>query len=260
MRWGSKEDERNAYLNVELMLALVHQNPICVEKNAQWVLVFIPWAVEARPNFLLPAWSLIGQLAARIYLLWSDTSFPSLFLALKISTLSLSLSRFSHSQEHSSPRINTGLLTCSTPPLPAPSRFEMSTTHRASTLLACLSRPGPSRLAKQLKPCQACAEHLRHASTSTESVEASEDAEPADASPSAGESSTTRGQGYDAWLRSVGRQYKDSPTNGPNWLGGHVVSLSPALFSCPTLTNPLCVQSPTLRTRHSVHRLRSRTR
>lgn len=131
-------------------------------------------------------------------------------------------------------RINTAPPSFSTSPCPAPPRFEMSTTHRASTLLACLSRPGPSRLAKQLKPCQACAEHLRYASTSADSVEASEDAEPVAAPTSAGEGVTARGQGYDAWLRSVGRRYKDSPTNGPNWLGGHVVSFSSSYLSFST--------------------------
>ncbi|KAJ9118188.1 hypothetical protein QFC22_004092 [Naganishia vaughanmartiniae] len=126
----------------------------------------------------------------------------------------------------------------------------MSTTSRASTtLLACLSRPGPSRLAKQLKPCQACAKHLRHASTtSTESVEVSQDAEPVDApstssssSSSAAEGATVRGgQGYDAWLRSVGRQYKDQPTNGPNWLGGHVpYPTNPTFRPPPPLSDTL---------------------
>ncbi|KAJ9099789.1 hypothetical protein QFC21_003787 [Naganishia friedmannii] len=116
----------------------------------------------------------------------------------------------------------------------------MSTTHRASTLLACLSRPGPSRLAKQLKPCQACAEHLRHASTSTAEAVASEDAEPAAAPSSTSEGATVRGQGYDSWLRSVGRQYKDQPTNGPNWLGGHVpYPTNPTFRPPPPLSDTL---------------------
>ncbi|KAJ9091569.1 hypothetical protein QFC19_009025 [Naganishia cerealis] len=113
-----------------------------------------------------------------------------------------------------------------------------------TSLLACLSRPGPSRLAKRLVPCQACVEHIRHASST--SAEAANDVDPeadiaaSTVSDSAQSSPTIRGQGYDSWLQSVGRQYKDAPTNGPNWLGGHVpYPTNPTFRPPPPLSDTL---------------------
>ena len=105
-------------------------------------------------------------------------------------------------------------------------------TSATSSLFQCLSRPGPSRLAARLQPCSSCAKHIRHASTSasepsTES-NVTEESAVLDAQENSGPSRTApafQGKGYDNWLRSVGRQFKDAPTNGPNWLGGNVVRL-----------------------------------
>lgn len=100
----------------------------------------------------------------------------------------------------------------------------------STSLLQCLSRPGPSRLASRLQPCSACAQQLRQASSSTTEAASTSDAVGSDADVVATENAAhaaapVKGQGYDTWLRSVGRQYKDAPTSGPNWLGGHVVRL-----------------------------------
>lgn len=109
-------------------------------------------------------------------------------------------------------------------------------TSSTNSFLQCLSRPGPSRLASRLQPCSACARQIRQASSSTaEPASATEDVGDVDAELVAARQSTAqtaapvKGQGYDTWLRSVGRQFKDAPSSGPNWLGGHVVCRFPFL-------------------------------
>jgi len=122
----------------------------------------------------------------------------------------------------------------------------------SSALLQCLSRPGPSRLARSL-PCASC---RRAASTNVESepiTPGSPQAETAllGSTPSASESTEQRATneaagenrsrggfggsrndgrvrpdapGYENWLKSVGAIYREPPSNGPNWLGREVVS------------------------------------
>lgn len=109
-----------------------------------------------------------------------------------------------------------------------------SSSRSSALLLRCLSRPGPSRLASRQSPCQVC---LREASTSSSSSSTSSDSAHA-ASQTDGEAEVARPErrapasvdGYDSWLRSVGIKYRDAPVNGPNWLGGEVVSCLPR---CP---------------------------
>lgn len=134
-------------------------------------------------------------------------------------------------------------------------------TSSTTSFLQCLSRPGPSRLASRLQPCSACARQLRQASSSTtESASTSEAVGDNDADVITARESTAqaaapvKGQGYDTWLRSVGRQYKDAPSSGPNWLGGHVVCSSPLPLSCIVLISS---RSPTQQIRLSVRRRRS---
>ena len=128
----------------------------------------------------------------------------------------------------------------------------------SSALLQCLSRPGPSRLARSL-PCASC---RRAASTNVESepiTPGSLQAETAllGSTPSSPESTEQRATndsagetrprggfgagrndgrvrpdapGYENWLKSVGAVYREPPSNGPNWLGKEVVS---TLISIP---------------------------
>lgn len=122
-------------------------------------------------------------------------------------------------------------------------------TSAASSLFQCLSRPGPSRLAARLQPCSSCAKHIRHASSSASEPstdsDAAEELAVLDAPENSGPSRSapaSQGKGYDNWLRSVGRQFKDAPNNGPNWLGGNVVStvshVHPFLLICRTAAIP----------------------
>jgi hypothetical protein len=131
-------------------------------------------------------------------------------------------------------------------------------TSATSSLFQCLSRPGPSRLAARLQPCSSCAKHIRHASSastessSTESdVAAQNDADVIDAQQSVSSQRSApaaQGKGYDSWLRSVGRQFKDAPTSGPNWLGGNVVCLLlQALCSLLTIHHQPYPTNPTFR-------------
>lgn len=134
-------------------------------------------------------------------------------------------------------------------------------TSATSSLFQCLSRPGPSRLAARLQPCSSCAKHVRHASSSaTEASTVSDGAQDSavlDVQESSGPSRSapaSQGKGYDNWLRSVGRQFKDAPNNGPNWLGGNVVSAISriCILSCsfvvlqPYPTNPTFRPPPPL--------------
>jgi hypothetical protein len=124
-----------------------------------------------------------------------------------------------------------------------------------SSLLQCLSRPGPSRLAARTRPCPSC---LRSASTSTDSEPISPGSPEAEdallsATPSSSSQSaktladglsqgfgglSNRGNdrgnkikpdapGYENWLKSVGTLYREPPSNGPNWLGKDIVSPLP---------------------------------
>lgn len=128
-------------------------------------------------------------------------------------------------------------------------------TSATSSLFQCLSRPGPSRLAARLQPCSSCAQHIRHASSATtessstepssaDAGEAATEVSGAQESSSSRSAPAAQGKGYDSWLRSVGRQFKDAPTSGPNWLGGNVVRSSDYQRLAAILTNRSCSALP----------------
>lgn len=124
----------------------------------------------------------------------------------------------------------------------------MSIRPSPPSLLSCLSRPGPSRLALRRRvesSCPSCARAASTDSTTNDYLSPRDDHDDDMSIDDRGSHSRDRsdrdklpepsGPGYEIWLREVGSFFKEPPNNGPNWFGGDRVSflvLCTAFGSC----------------------------